>query len=144
MTYELLASDISRKWDWHGESLSRASVTSDIRELLALNSSFRFVVAHGTSDLVTPYAVSRYVVNHLPPLGSPERVRRVVELSVAVPDTYRRVVVVSADLRRPQLGALLGIPEAGEGLNALVTAQATESGELRISVTSAQIIVEYA
>jgi carboxypeptidase C (cathepsin A) len=75
MTYELLASDIARKWDWHGESMSRASVTSDIRELLALNSSFRFVVAHGTSDLVTPYAVSRYVVNHLPPIGGPERVQ---------------------------------------------------------------------
>jgi carboxypeptidase C (cathepsin A) len=75
MTYELLASDISRKWDWHGEGMSRASATGDIRELLALNSGFRLVVAHGTSDLVTPYAVSRYVVNHLPPLGGPERVQ---------------------------------------------------------------------
>jgi len=75
MTYELLASDISRKWDWQGESLSRASVTSDLRELLALNSSFRFWVVHGTSDLVTPYAVSRYVVNHLPPLGGTEKVQ---------------------------------------------------------------------
>jgi carboxypeptidase C (cathepsin A) len=75
MTYELLASDIARKWDWHGESMSRASVSSDIRELLALNSSFRFVVAHGTSDLVTPYAVSRYVVNHLPAIGGVERVQ---------------------------------------------------------------------
>jgi carboxypeptidase C (cathepsin A) len=70
MTYELLASDISRKWDWQGESLSRASVTGDMRELLALNASFRLMVVHGTSDLVTPYAVSRYVVNHLPPLGA--------------------------------------------------------------------------
>ncbi len=75
MTYELLASDISRKWDWQGESLSRASVTSDIRELLALNSSFRLMVVHGTSDLVTPYAVSRYVVNHLPPIGGAEKVQ---------------------------------------------------------------------
>jgi carboxypeptidase C (cathepsin A) len=73
MTYELLASDISRKWDWQGESMGRASVTSDIRELLALNSSFRLVVAHGTSDLVTPYMVSRYVLDHLPPAGSAER-----------------------------------------------------------------------
>jgi carboxypeptidase C (cathepsin A) len=74
MTYELLATDIARKWDWHGESVSRASATSDIRELLALNSGFRLVIAHGTSDLITPYAVSRYLVNHLPPLGGPERV----------------------------------------------------------------------
>jgi carboxypeptidase C (cathepsin A) len=33
------------------------------------------MVAHGTSDLVTPYAVTRYVVNHLPPIGGPERVQ---------------------------------------------------------------------
>jgi carboxypeptidase C (cathepsin A) len=75
MTYELLASDISRKWDWQGESMGRASATSDIRELLALNPSFRLMVAHGTSDLVTPYAVSRYVVNHLPPIGGADRVQ---------------------------------------------------------------------
>jgi carboxypeptidase C (cathepsin A) len=75
MTYELLASDISRKWDWQGGSMSRASATDDIRELLALNSSFKLMVAHGTSDLVTPYAVTRYVVNHLPPIGGPERVQ---------------------------------------------------------------------
>jgi carboxypeptidase C (cathepsin A) len=75
MTYELLASDISRKWDWQGESMGRASATSDIRELVALNSSFRMMIAHGTSDLVTPYAVSRYVVNHLPPLGGVDRVQ---------------------------------------------------------------------
>jgi carboxypeptidase C (cathepsin A) len=75
MTYELLASDISRKWDWQGGSMSRASVTGDIRELLALNSSFRLMVAHGTSDLVTPYAVTRYVVNHLPPMGGAQRVQ---------------------------------------------------------------------
>jgi len=33
------------------------------------------VIAHGTSDLVTPYAVSRYVVDHLPPAGAPDRVQ---------------------------------------------------------------------
>ncbi len=77
MTYELLASEISRKWDWKGAggSQSRASVVDDIRELLALNSSFRMMIVHGTSDLVTPYAVSRYVVNHLPPAGAPNRVQ---------------------------------------------------------------------
>jgi carboxypeptidase C (cathepsin A) len=43
--------------------------------LLALNVSFRMMVAHGTSDLVTPYAVSRYVVNHLPRVGAADRVQ---------------------------------------------------------------------
>jgi carboxypeptidase C (cathepsin A) len=77
MTYELLASDISRSWDWKaaGGSQGRASVTDDIREFLALNLNFRMVIAHGTSDLVTPYAVSRYVVDHLPRAGAADRVQ---------------------------------------------------------------------
>ena len=50
-----------------------ASVTDDLRELLSLTPSFRLLVAHGYSDMVTPYAVSRYVLDHLPPIGEPAR-----------------------------------------------------------------------
>jgi carboxypeptidase C (cathepsin A) len=75
MTYVLLARDISGQWDWHGESRGNASVTSDIRELLALNPSFRLVIVHGTGDLVTPYGVSRYIVDHLPKIGAANRVQ---------------------------------------------------------------------
>jgi carboxypeptidase C (cathepsin A) len=73
MTYVLLASDISGKWDWDGGGRDSASVSSDVRELLALNPSFRLLIAHGYSDMVTPYAVSRYVLDHLPPIGDPSR-----------------------------------------------------------------------
>ena len=38
-------------------------------------SSFRLMVVHGYADLVTPYAVSRYVLDHLPELGEPDRVQ---------------------------------------------------------------------
>jgi carboxypeptidase C (cathepsin A) len=50
-----------------------ASSSEDIRELLALNPSFRLMIAHGYSDMVTPYAASRYVLDHLPPIGDPSR-----------------------------------------------------------------------
>jgi carboxypeptidase C (cathepsin A) len=74
MTYVLLASDISGKWDWgEGSSRGQASATDDVRELLSLTPSFRLMVAHGYSDMVTPYAVSRYVLDHLPPIGDPAR-----------------------------------------------------------------------
>ena len=66
MSYNLLAGDIAGKWDWelgHGQ----AGVSDDLRVLLALTPSFRLLVAHGYSDMVTPYAVSRYVLDHLPP-----------------------------------------------------------------------------
>jgi carboxypeptidase C (cathepsin A) len=74
MTYILLASDVAGKWDWgQGSGRGSASVTDDLRELLALIPSFRLLIAHGYSDMVTPYAVSRYVLEHLPPIGDPAR-----------------------------------------------------------------------
>ena len=72
MTYILLASDVSGKWDWGGGRAS-LGVSDDLRELLALIPSFRLLVAHGYSDMVTPYAASRYVLDHLPPSGDPSR-----------------------------------------------------------------------
>jgi carboxypeptidase C (cathepsin A) len=70
MTYALLDSDVNRQWEWgsgrSGGSRFQASITDDIRQELASNPSFRLLIAHGYSDLVTPYGVSRYVVDHLP------------------------------------------------------------------------------
>ena len=74
MTYTLLASDISGKWQWReGSSRSQPSVADDLRALLALTPSFHLMIAHGYSDMVTPYAVSRYVLDHLPPVDGEER-----------------------------------------------------------------------
>jgi carboxypeptidase C (cathepsin A) len=72
MTYILLASDISGKWDWDG-GRGGASASDDLRELLSIIPSFRLLIAHGYSDMVTPYAASRYVLDHLPPIGDPSR-----------------------------------------------------------------------
>jgi len=67
MTYNLLAPDVSGKWDWQdGSGRSPPSVAEDLRDLLAFTPSFRLMIAHGYSDMVTPYAVSGYVLNHLP------------------------------------------------------------------------------
>ncbi len=75
VTYAVLNSEVNGKWDWdRGSRGSPPSVSDDIREALALNPSFRLMVVHGYADLVTPYAVSRYVIDHLPELGEPERV----------------------------------------------------------------------
>ncbi|PDT15596.1 carboxypeptidase [Rhizobium sp. J15] len=70
MTYSLLDGDISRRWEWgggRGGSRFQASATDDVRQLLASNTAFHLLIAHGYSDVVTPYGVSRYVVDHLPP-----------------------------------------------------------------------------
>jgi len=66
ITYALLAQGIFGNWDW-GSRRSPPGVSDDLRVLLAFDPSFRLLVIHGRSDLVTPYAVSRYVLDQLPP-----------------------------------------------------------------------------
>jgi carboxypeptidase C (cathepsin A) len=72
ITYILLANEVSGKWDWDG-GRSGASVSEDLRAQFSLEPSFRLLVAHGYSDMVTPYAGSRYVLDHLPDIGDPSR-----------------------------------------------------------------------
>jgi carboxypeptidase C (cathepsin A) len=72
MTYNLLNDEIAGQWKW-GSGHSQPSVTEDLRVLLELTPSFRLMIAHGYSDMVTPYAVTRYVLDHLPPALAEER-----------------------------------------------------------------------
>lgn len=72
MTYALLANDVTSHWDWQG-GRGQASVDDDLRVLLSFSPSFRLLIAHGYSDLVTPYAMSRYLLDHLPPSDAPGR-----------------------------------------------------------------------
>lgn len=73
MTYQLLANDVTPHWDWQGGRM-QTSAEDDLRVLLSFSPSFRLLVAHGLSDMVTPYAMSRYVLDHLPPVDPPGRV----------------------------------------------------------------------
>ena len=74
MTYVLLSGEANRNWDWgRGSGRDNASVDGDLRTLLSLDRSFRLVVAHGYTDMVTPYMVSRYVLDHLPEFPNPTR-----------------------------------------------------------------------
>lgn len=74
MTFNLLNREVSGKWDW-GHGRRPPSAMRDLREFLAFNPGARVLVAHGRSDAVTPYGVSRYLVEHLPPeLSGPDRI----------------------------------------------------------------------
>ncbi len=75
ITYVLLASDIAGRWNWGDGSGGRAtaSIGDDVRELLALMPAFRLLATHGYADMVTPYGVTRYMLDHLPPLGGAPR-----------------------------------------------------------------------
>jgi carboxypeptidase C (cathepsin A) len=70
MTYTLLAGDV--QWDWQNGRV-QASAEDDLRTLLAYDSSFRLLIAHGYSDMITPYAMTRYVLDHMPTFNPPGR-----------------------------------------------------------------------
>jgi carboxypeptidase C (cathepsin A) len=74
MTYKLLANDVTQHWSWGKGGRTGAGVDTDLRLLLSFDPSFRLLIAHGLSDLVTPFADTRYVLDHLPPLGQAGRV----------------------------------------------------------------------
>ena len=66
MTYALLSSQVTGGWDWQGGRL-QASAEDDLRTLLAFSPSFRLLIAHGYADMITPYGMTRYALDHLPP-----------------------------------------------------------------------------
>ena len=79
ITYTLLSRD---GWDWSNGRGGRVpqggqGVTDDLSALLTLDPSFRLLVVHGRNDLVTPYGVSRYLLDQIRPVGAPERVQLV-------------------------------------------------------------------
>jgi carboxypeptidase C (cathepsin A) len=74
MTYALLASDVTGGWDWKGGRY-QASSEDDLRTLLAFSPSFRLLIAHGYSDIVTPYGMTRYILDHMPVFDPPGRVQ---------------------------------------------------------------------
>jgi carboxypeptidase C (cathepsin A) len=78
MTYTLLNEDVNRRWEWNGgrggDSRATAGVSTDIRDLLSVIPSFKLMIAHGYSDILTPYGMSRYVIDHLPPELARDRV----------------------------------------------------------------------
>ena len=75
MTYALLANDVTGHWNWGKGGRIAAGAESDLRVLLAFNRTFRLLIAHGVSDMVTPYATTRYVLDHMPPTDPPGRAR---------------------------------------------------------------------
>lgn len=74
ISYKLLNEDVTKDWDY-GTSASRqgyADAVDDLQKARALDPSMRILIANGLTDLVTPYSVSRYIVQHLPPLAGAE------------------------------------------------------------------------
>ncbi len=69
LPYRVTNSRASQQWDWStGLPGHEGYVGSDdqLRETLATNRAFKVVIAQGMTDLVTPYLMSRFLIDHLP------------------------------------------------------------------------------
>ena len=72
--YEILNENVMRAWDW-GSGRDRAEALSDLKRAMALDPSLRVLVAHGLTDQVTPYFASKVLIDQVPPMGDPDRLR---------------------------------------------------------------------
>jgi carboxypeptidase C (cathepsin A) len=71
--YEALSSDVNRLWD-RGRGNDGESVTQ-LRQAVALDPKLKVLIVHGYNDLSCPYFASLLIVDQMPVMGDPGRVR---------------------------------------------------------------------
>jgi carboxypeptidase C (cathepsin A) len=74
--YEILNDEVNSEWDWGKHQ--PADAMKDLRHVLALDPKIHMVIVHGATDLVTPYFASKLLIDQVPPMGDPNRLRLVV------------------------------------------------------------------
>jgi carboxypeptidase C (cathepsin A) len=72
--YEILNESVARSWEW-GSGRERPEALSDLKKAMALDPSLRVLVAHGVTDQVTPYFASKLLIDQVPVMGTPDRLR---------------------------------------------------------------------
>src|SRR5579872_1267607 len=67
--FEVLSGEVNRHWDWReseGDPRTTLGASEALRRALAFHPHLKVMIAHGLTDLQTPYMMSRYVAAHLP------------------------------------------------------------------------------
>ena len=72
LRYELLNGAVNRSWGWNS-GRSAPEALGQLRGVLALDGNMRVLVAHGYTDLVTPYFASKLLIDQIPSYGQPPR-----------------------------------------------------------------------
>ncbi|WP_297695562.1 peptidase S10 [Phenylobacterium sp.] len=74
--YNALSNAVNRAWEknWFQEVES----VSDLRKAVAADGKLRVLIAHGYDDLSCPFFASQLIVDQMPPMGDPGRVRLAV------------------------------------------------------------------
>jgi carboxypeptidase C (cathepsin A) len=75
--YRLLNGEVNGQWNW-GRGRAGPEVVDDLRNALAADRDLQAMVAHGASDLVTPYFGSQLILDQMPVFGSADRLKLTV------------------------------------------------------------------
>jgi carboxypeptidase C (cathepsin A) len=70
LPYRLANGETARQWNWWSGLYGQGGFQGagdQLREAMAGNRGMKVVVAHGMTDLVTPYFASKFVIERLPP-----------------------------------------------------------------------------
>ena len=78
LPYKLLNRDVGRAWEYGSNRQGYAGSLDDLQKARTLNPGLKVFIAHGYTDLATPYAVSRFLIGQLAPIAS----ARTVEMRV--------------------------------------------------------------
>ena len=74
--YEILNQTVAHAWDWGRGGMPQA--INALRTDLAFDPTLRVVIAHGLTDLVTPYFATQLILDALPQIGPPDRLTLLV------------------------------------------------------------------
>ena len=74
--YQILNEAVNRAWNWDRFGMPQA--LSALRTDLAADPALRVLVTHGLTDLVTPYFATQLMLDAIPDIGAPGRVRLLV------------------------------------------------------------------
>jgi carboxypeptidase C (cathepsin A) len=75
--YRLLNGEVNGQWNW-GRGRAGPEVVDDLRDALASDHDLQALVAHGASDLVTPYFGTQLILDQMPVFGSADRLKLAV------------------------------------------------------------------
>jgi len=121
MRYELLNTQVNRGWSW-GSGRSAPEAMGELKGALALDGNLRVLVAHGFTDLVTPYFTSKLLIDQVPPYGGDGRLTLAVypggHMFYSRPDSRRAfhddaAALYAAALKARAGGAAPGAPVQG-------------------------------
>lgn len=76
--YEILNDRVARQWDYGHDGRCGAEAISDLERALALDPRLKILIVHGLADLVTPYFVTKLLLDQMPSYGDGSRVRLVL------------------------------------------------------------------